>query len=269
MAKDPRFNFYTDNWLGGTEGFTLEEEGAYLSLIILQSKVGRFTKEQALDKLLQKTRGNTAVSTKLWNFLIPKFSTDGNLFWSVRLEKEMSKSKKHSLQQTDRINKRWQSQSGNTAVLPVNGSGIDCININKELCKIFGKEYLTSKERMPAEANWYNTIEGQAKEILTVLKPDEAVKQIQAYIRYCHTKERQLIGKNYKAAETILSSNWLELLGENKSRAPDKFETPAYNKTLWTLEEWERRYDKQLKTNPEFRKHFGYGKLLSSDTVGK
>jgi hypothetical protein len=129
MAKDPRFNFYVDNWIGGTEGFTLEQEGAYLSLIVMQSKIGRFTADQALDKLLQKTRGNTAVSTGLWIFLIPKFSTDGILFWSERLEKEMSKSKIHSEKQSERIKQRWNKQkaeSGNTAVLPVNsiGSGI-------------------------------------------------------------------------------------------------------------------------------------------------
>ena len=102
MAKDPRFNFYVDNWVGGTEGFTLEQEGAYLSLIIMQTKIGRFTEQQALDKFMQKTRGNAAASAKLWLFLMPKFATDGVTFWSQRLEKEMSKSKKHSELQSKR-----------------------------------------------------------------------------------------------------------------------------------------------------------------------
>lgn len=126
MAKDPRFNFYVDNWIGGTEGFTLEQEGAYLSLIIMQTKVGRFTKEQAFDKLLQKTRGNTAVSTAVLQFLIPKFETDGKLFWSARLEKEMEKSKTHSELQKTRVLARWNKSginSGNTAVLPDNRNG--------------------------------------------------------------------------------------------------------------------------------------------------
>lgn len=133
MAKDPRFNFYVDNWIGGCEGFTLEQEGAYLALCLMQTKVGRFTKEQAMDKLMQKTRGNTAVSTKLLNFLIPKFDTDGEFFWSERMEKELDKSKKHSLKQTERINKRWGKDSGNTAVLPDNrnGSGNGISNNNE------------------------------------------------------------------------------------------------------------------------------------------
>lgn len=132
MAKDPRFNFYVDNWIGGCEGFTLEQEGAYLALCLMQTKVGRFTKEQAMDKLMQKTRGNTAVCTKLLHFLIPKFETDGKFFWSERMEKELDKSKKHSLKQTERINKRWGKDSGNTAVLPDNRNGSGN-GINKEI----------------------------------------------------------------------------------------------------------------------------------------
>ena len=139
MPKDPRFNFYTDNWIGGTEGFTLEQEGAYLSLIIMQSKVGRFTKDQAIDKLMQKTRGNTAVCTELWQFLVPKFETDGNFFWSARLEIEIEKSQNHSKAQSERVKKRWDksgTDSGNTAVhtqdIPVYGSGSGTIKLTEE-----------------------------------------------------------------------------------------------------------------------------------------
>jgi uncharacterized protein YdaU (DUF1376 family) len=127
MAKDPRFNFYVDNWIGGTEGFTLEQDGAYLALLLMQTKIGRFTADQALDKLLQKTRGNTTVCTEMWNFLIQKFATDGSFFWSERLEKEMAKSKRHSEKQSERIQKRWSKENGtsngNTVVLPVNSTG--------------------------------------------------------------------------------------------------------------------------------------------------
>lgn len=126
MAKDPRFNFYVDNWIGGTEGFTLEQEGAYLSLIIMQSKVGRFTKIQAMDKLLQKTRGNAAASAGLWNFLLPKLETDGVVFWSERLELEMEKSKIHSQKQSERAKKKYIKNPADTtaqaAAVPV-GSG--------------------------------------------------------------------------------------------------------------------------------------------------
>ena len=143
MAKDPRFNFYPDNWIGGTEGFTLEQEGAYLALIIMQSKIGRFSAEQAMDKLMQKTRGNTAVSTKLWNFLLPKFETDGKMFWSDRLENEIEKSKRHSKLQSQRVKVRWEKESGNTAVIPVYGNGI---GIEDKIKSAFDEIYLQTQK---------------------------------------------------------------------------------------------------------------------------
>lgn len=107
MPKDPRFNFYPDNWDGGTEDFSLEQEGAYLRLIILQSRKGRFTQQQAMDTLMSSTRGDAAACTKLWNFLMPKFENDGTLFWSPRLEKEVAKSRHHSEKQKERADERW------------------------------------------------------------------------------------------------------------------------------------------------------------------
>lgn len=135
MAKDPRFNFYPDNYMGGTIGFTLEQHGAYLQLLILNSKLGKFTESQALDHLNSLTRGNTAVSTELWRFLIHKFEREGQFFFSGRLLKEMEKSKRHSEKQSERVKTRWNkgkeeketqsgTDNGNTAVLPVNRSGI-------------------------------------------------------------------------------------------------------------------------------------------------
>lgn len=142
MAKDPRFNFYVDNWIGGTEGFTLEQEGAYLALILMQTKVGRFTHQQAHDKLMQKTRGNAAACAELWNFLMPKFSTDGTTYWSDRLEAEINKSRLHSQKQSERAKKRFLNpqekggtHSGNAAahaaVLPDNRTGIGIGSRNK------------------------------------------------------------------------------------------------------------------------------------------
>lgn len=135
MAKDPRFNFYPDNYLGGTLGFTLEQHGAYLQLLILNSKIGKFTEQQAIDHLISLTRGNTAVATELWRFLLPKFTREGQLFFSERLFKEIEKSKRFSEKQSERVKNRYKSKNkentnqsgthhGSTAVLPDNISGI-------------------------------------------------------------------------------------------------------------------------------------------------
>lgn len=52
------------------------------------------------------------------------------------------------------------------------------------------------------------------------------------------------------------------------ARAPNKYENAEYNKTLWTLEAWEEFYNHKLLADPEFRKHFGYGELFVSKSVG-
>lgn len=134
------------------------------------------------------------------------------------------------------------------------------------LCKIFGKEYQAEKERLPAMGNFYNTIDEQARLILTVLPADSATKQIDGYIRYCKKEKRKMIGTDHKAAETILSSDWIKLLGEPPPSK--KFEDAELNKSLWTLKAWEDFYRIRLdnsggdpKENKDFRKHFGYGEL--------
>lgn len=147
MAKDPRFNFYPDNWDGGTEDFSLEQEGAYLRLIIMQSRKGRFTPQQALDCLMRKTMGDAAACTKLWIFLMPKFETDGKVYWSGRLEKEVAKSRHHSEKQKERAEERWKKEKGKNGTatayakgnatpqaLPDNGSGI-AIGSEREIKK--------------------------------------------------------------------------------------------------------------------------------------
>lgn len=52
------------------------------------------------------------------------------------------------------------------------------------------------------------------------------------------------------------------------TRAPSKYENAEYNKTLWTVEAWEQFYQHKLLSDPDFRKHFGYGELFVSKAMG-
>jgi hypothetical protein len=52
------------------------------------------------------------------------------------------------------------------------------------------------------------------------------------------------------------------------ARAPNKFEDAEYNKSLWTLNAWEEKYAKNIDTDPEFRKYFGYDKSQARQPVG-
>jgi uncharacterized protein YdaU (DUF1376 family) len=116
MSKDPRFNFYPDNYEGGTDFFTLEMDGAYLRLFILQFRYGQFTERQAIQKLMTRCPENPGRATELWNSLKDKYQTDGVNFWNQRLRDEIEKSKKSSEDQRDRANKRWGKQSGTNPV---------------------------------------------------------------------------------------------------------------------------------------------------------
>lgn len=131
MAKDPRFNFYPDNWSGGTKRMTFEQKGAYMELILLNfycfsDGLPGFTEDEAL-----KTLASAAAYAELWNFLKPKFKTDGAFFWSERMSKEFFKAKKNSLEQAKRAQKRWDDNSASIpaydsaspTAMPVNGYG--------------------------------------------------------------------------------------------------------------------------------------------------
>jgi len=43
MAKDPAFLFYPGDWLGGTMGFSRQEKGAYIDLLMCQFNNGHMT----------------------------------------------------------------------------------------------------------------------------------------------------------------------------------------------------------------------------------
>lgn len=87
MAKDPAFLFYPGDWLQGTMGMTLEEQGGYLQLLIFQFNKGKFTKAQARQVL-------STCSPSAFEIVLQKFDTDGNFFWKQRLSDEIERRKK-------------------------------------------------------------------------------------------------------------------------------------------------------------------------------
>lgn len=128
MAKDPRFNFYPDNWAGGTKRMTYEQKGAYIELLMLNfyclsdGQPG-FTEREALNTL-----SNATAYASLWEFLMPKFKKEGDFYCSERLKNEFHKSKTHSEKQSERAKKRVYKSTANTTAYAVadacNGTGI-------------------------------------------------------------------------------------------------------------------------------------------------
>jgi hypothetical protein len=135
MSKDPRFNFYPDNWTGGTKRMTFEQKGAYLELVLLNFScfsdgLPGFTETEGKNAL-----ACAAASTELWDFLKTKFQTDGTYYWSERLMKEFIKAKANSEKQALKANKRWSDAAASTAAHAYNGNGYSNGNGN-----VFGTE---------------------------------------------------------------------------------------------------------------------------------
>jgi uncharacterized protein YdaU (DUF1376 family) len=86
MAKDPAFLFYPNDWLGGTMGMSFEEQGAYLSLLLMQFNRGHMT-----EHMIRHTVGH------LWDKIKDKFSVDEQgLYYNKRLKVEHEKRKTYS-----------------------------------------------------------------------------------------------------------------------------------------------------------------------------
>jgi hypothetical protein len=131
------------------------------------------------------------------------------------------------------------------------------IQVACAVCSIFGKHYLRPDERLQTTANWFRTIDEQVTDLLQEWEPDEAVKQIKAYLAHCKNTQRKVISTNHKVAETLLSVNWIAISTvPSEVPKPNDFAEAEYNRKLWTPEAWNTRYEKQIKTNKEFQDYF-------------
>jgi len=87
MAKDPAFLFYPNDWMGGTMGWTFEEKGAYLELLLMQFNRGHMTTHM-IGHVLGQNGG------QLWVTIQTKFEIDAEgKFFNKRLEEEQNKRK--------------------------------------------------------------------------------------------------------------------------------------------------------------------------------
>lgn len=108
MGKDPAFLFYPGDWLGGTQGMTLEEKGAYIELLMLQFNRGHMT-----SHMVGQTVG------QIWDNIKDKFIQDENgLFYNVRLDiekekrKEYTNSRANNIKGTNQYTKNKNKKSG-------------------------------------------------------------------------------------------------------------------------------------------------------------
>ena len=81
MTKDPAFLFYPNDYIGGTMGWSFEEKGAYIELLMMQFNRGHMTEHMARHMVGQ-----------LWDNIKVKFKKDEHgLYYNIRLELEKKK----------------------------------------------------------------------------------------------------------------------------------------------------------------------------------
>ena len=89
MGKDPAFLFYPGDWTQGTQAYTFEEKGAYITLLCEQFERNILTED--IIKRLLGLRYKT-----VWTVIKEKFKHNGTGFYNERLREEKEKRKKYS-----------------------------------------------------------------------------------------------------------------------------------------------------------------------------
>ena len=88
--KDPAFLFYPADFNDGTQDYSFEEKGAYITILLFQFSQGHLPIERIKKKL-----GNDF--ERLWEVMKDKFIVDDSgLFFNKRLDEEILKRKKFS-----------------------------------------------------------------------------------------------------------------------------------------------------------------------------
>ena len=91
MAKDPAFLFYSSDFLSGTQFFTHEQKGKYITLLCLQHQHGHLQEKHML-----------MICGTYDNDLFEKFTKDADgLYYQQRLEMEIERRKKYSESRRD------------------------------------------------------------------------------------------------------------------------------------------------------------------------
>ena len=113
MAQDPAFLFYSSDFLTGTQFFTNEQKGKYITLLCMQHQQGHLHEKHMI--FICGTNDKD---------VIEKFAKDdAGLYYNIRLEKETEKRKKYSeSRRENRINGIEKAKNKNDKTNPTKTS---------------------------------------------------------------------------------------------------------------------------------------------------
>jgi len=128
MAKDPAFLFYPNDYIGGTMGWSFEEKGAYIELLMMQFNRGHMT-----EHMVRHTVG------QLWDTIKVKFKKDKEgLYFNKRLEDEKIKRSLYTASRRNNADgKNQYSKEGHTTKHMDGHMEDENINENKDTNKRF------------------------------------------------------------------------------------------------------------------------------------
>jgi len=217
MSKNPAVLFYTSDFLVGTILMSLEQRGAYITLLCLQHQKGRLSKSE-VEKI-------TSDKDVLEKFVVDE---EGN-YYNQRMEEESQKRVAHREQQRKNIEKRW-NQSGNTTVLPLenenekenNNGFVSDINNNATELSVTKPSKADNTVKNPIVVSWrtsfdtyraeeqaaYNALRTDADWLATRQRYHHALDIIltleKAHLDFWNTEE----GWKYKRKSRANTINW-------------------------------------------------------------
>jgi uncharacterized protein YdaU (DUF1376 family) len=111
-------SFYAEDFLAGTASMTLEQRGAYITLLCMQQTKGPLD----MDDITAVTHGMASAKIVIKKFQL----TDGGKYAQPRMEKEVAVRQNYRFAQQERANRRWGKEA---AAVAVKGSESECRGI--------------------------------------------------------------------------------------------------------------------------------------------
>lgn len=103
MGKDPSVSWYPGDYIGGTMGWTFEEKGAYVELLMAQFNRGHMDSHMVLHMLNQ--------NNGLWERIKSKFVQDEDGLWyNERMDVEKEKRRKYTESRKRNLNSTAKSE---------------------------------------------------------------------------------------------------------------------------------------------------------------
>lgn len=204
MAKAKDFLFNVEAWLGGTQGMSLEEKGAYMELLIFQ-----FTQGHMTGRMIGRMIGRN------WDNIKQKFILDDEGKW-YNERMEIAKTKRNnfiiSRIQNPSGKNQYSKNGGHTTyhTSPLTTDVFNCINIESKLEEVEVNntiEYIYRIKNLEYNKseieNFWEAFKCREGEDLKYKSRGEALKHFRNWL-----KTQDNVKKGTSAARTNAAKNW-------------------------------------------------------------